>query len=53
MAEHTCTTCHGNKTVPCIRCGGDGKLQGETCYYCNGTGETSCPACEGTGKVSD
>lgn len=23
-------------TLPCVRCGGTGKIQGNTCYYCQG-----------------
>lgn len=53
MAEHVCQCCNGDKYVVCPRCGGDGKIQGETCYYCNGNKMVLCPACRGTGKIPD
>jgi len=50
-----CRNCNGSGLVTCPRCGGDGKISGDTCYHCqaeNGA-RVKCNACDGTGKFED
>ena len=49
-----CTTCRGEKFVPCPRCEGKGTMvhfkQKVTCSLCRGKKMQPCAACGGTGK---
>ncbi len=54
--EHvkTCPLCHGETTVRCPECGGEG-LHGyrRTCLTCRGTGHAKCDACEARGRLTE
>ena len=60
-----CPKCHGNKTVRCSQCDGQGGKYiydnstnstgrtWENCRKCGGTGEVDCTYCGGDGKIND
>lgn len=53
--QKTCPRCLGEKSIPCQRCNGHGKIVGlisnVDCSECGGTGVVRCPRCWGKGYV--
>ncbi|MBP3371783.1 MAG: hypothetical protein J6L88_04585 [Clostridia bacterium] len=52
-APGKCYNCAGSGLVPCGRCGGCGRSNGDTCPDCGGRGTTLCGRCDGSGIIDD